>query len=130
MSVILDASQYTAKPDSDVAFTIAVKNAGPQDSPARTVMLTLNDMRYIGSSVFCFVQTTDTTYLRCTTPPIAKNSTLIIKVVLHVPASFTCIDSTGGRSTFAFIRNKAEVLDLYPQNDTSNTVNTLPYCGY
>lgn len=130
LSVILDTDAHTVAAGSEVTYYLKVTNSGSDDLPGATVLLLKNDMTYQESSVFCYVQNSDTTYIRCTVPPLAAGASTTITVTAQLPTNFTCINSTGGRSAFAFVRAPSGGnIDLYPQNNTSNIVNILPVCG-
>ncbi len=129
LSVILDTDQATVGAAQTVTYSVKVRNGGTNDVDGATVFLLRNDMTYMQSSAFCFVQATDPTYVRCTVPPVLAGQAATFTVTLQTAPDFTCIDSTGGRSVFAFVRARAGGNeDLYPQNNTSNIVNTMPRC--
>ncbi len=129
LSVILDTDQATVGAAQAITYSVKVRNGGTNDMNGATVFLLRNDMTYVQSSTFCFVQASDPTYVRCTVPPVLAGQAATFTVTLKTAPDFTCIDSTGGRSVFAFVRTRAGGNeDLYLQNNTSNIVNTMPAC--
>lgn len=131
LSVILDTDQQTVGAGQDISYSVKVRNGGTDDSKGITVFLLRNDMDYVESSVFCFV-TADPGYVTCTVPPLPAGQSTTFSVTMRASPGFNCIESSVGRSVFAFVRAPLAptggTIDLYPQNNTSNIVNTLPVC--
>lgn len=130
LSVILDADKTVVSPGGSVTYTVKVRNSGPDQLPGATVFLLRNDMSVLQSTAFCFVQDSDPTYVRCTVPQVSAGQSTTFTVSMQLPPTFNCIESTGGRPAFAFVRSPAGGnQDLYPQNNTSNILNLLPVCN-
>jgi uncharacterized repeat protein (TIGR01451 family) len=129
LSVILDTDHHTVGAGENITYTVKVRNGGKDVLYGAKVFLLRNDMSYIESSAFCVVQDSDSTYVRCTVPVVPAEQSVTFTVTLQAAPHFSCIESTGGRSVLAFVRAPSDSnVDLYPQNNTSNIVNTMPVC--
>ncbi len=125
LSVLLDSEQPRVSPGQNVTYTVKVRNGSQDTAKDVSVWMLRNDMTFVESSVYCLVQASDPTYVRCNVPTVPAGQSITFTVTMQTAPDFTCIDSTGGRSVFAFVRT---LNDYYPQNDTSNIVNTMPTC--